>query len=107
MQYKSVPMKNSSSIMKLVIAATLLVSCLADVFSQKNMIFKFSNDLMAGKDFCGAKNDWTFASEYAVELPLWGDWNQDYTFNFPSVGFAITPFYTMFPDSVEIGRAHV
>jgi hypothetical protein len=100
MQYKSVPMKNSSSIMKLVIAATLLVSCLADVFSQKNMIFKFSNDLMVGKDFCGPKNDWTFASEYAVELPLWGDWNQDYTFNFPSVGFAITPFYTMFPDSV-------
>ena len=34
--------------MKLVIAAALLVSCFADVFSQKNMIFKFSNDLMVG-----------------------------------------------------------
>ncbi len=88
--------------MKLVIAATMLVSCCADVFSQKNMIFKFSNDLMVGKDFLGSKSDWTFASEYAVELPLLGDWNQDYTYNFPSVGFAVTPFYTMFPDSLSL-----
>lgn len=96
----SVPMKNNSSILKLFIAAASLVSCCGDVFSQKNMIFKFSNDLMVGKDFSGKKNDWTFASEYAVELPLLGDWNQDYTWNFPCVGFAVTPFYTMFQDSV-------
>lgn len=100
MQQYRVLMKNNSSIMKLLVAATLLVSCCADVFSQKNMIFKFSNDWMVGKDFLGDKSDWTFASEFAVELPLYGDWNQDYTWNFPSVGFAITPFYTMFPDSL-------
>ncbi len=76
------------------------MSCCFDSFGQKNMIFKFSSDLIGGKDFSGVKNDWTFADELAVELPLYGDWNQDYTFNFPSVGFAITPFYTLFPDSI-------
>lgn len=61
--------------------------------AQKNMIFRFKGEAKAGIDYKADCNQ--AGTEIALELPLFGDKNWDYVYNFPSAGFAIGGFYTL------------
>ena len=83
-----------------IIGLLLLILVFAQgAVSQKNMIFRFSNDAKYGMDLNKSSHPMTFGSEFAVELPMYGDWKYDYTYRFPTIGFAVTPLYTKLSDN--------
>lgn len=70
----------------------ILLSGISGVHAQKNMIFRMKTDAFAGKVFDGG--GLCYGLETDLELPMYGDENLDYTFNFPSLGFALGAFDT-------------
>ena len=70
----------------------ILLSGISGVHAQKNMIFRMKTDAFAGK--VSKEGGLCYGLETDLELPMYGDENLDYTFNFPSLGFAIGAFDT-------------
>ena len=68
----------------------LLFLCFLGVLNtsaQKNTIYKFKGEVLGG----AVLNDKSscFGVEAALELPMYGNHNWEYAFNFPTVGFAL------------------
>lgn len=64
---------------------------LSGVHAQKNMIFRMKTDAFVGIVNAG-DGGFSHGLETDLELPMYGDENLDYTFNFPSLGFALGAF---------------
>lgn len=64
-----------------------LLSAFSEIHAQQNMIFRMKTDFFAGKVSNGGGD--CYGLETDLELPMYGDENLDYTFNFPSLGFAL------------------
>lgn len=69
-----------------------LLSAFSEVHAQQNMIFRMKTDFFAGKASQGGGD--CYGIETDLELPMYGDEKLDYTFNFPSLGFALGAFDT-------------
>lgn len=76
----------------LVIVSILFNLASFESYAQKNMIFKFKAEVFGGKVSSGGGVD--AGIETALELPLFGDHNWEYTYNFPTLGFALGGFKT-------------
>ena len=73
----------------LIIYIFSFVMCL-DSEAQHNMIFRFKAEALGGMDICPEVEYGKAAGgEVACELPLYGNKKWHYTYNFPSVGFAL------------------
>lgn len=71
----------------------------AATFAQQNMIFSFKAENFAGKTTDGG--GYNAGIETALELPLLGDHNWEYTYNFPRIGFALGGFKTQNFDHID------
>lgn len=56
--------------------------------AQHNMIFRFKAEAIGGKEIINDEGN-VAGGEVAMELPLYGNKNWHYTYNFPSPGFAL------------------
>lgn len=81
------------------IALLLALLSFQHLGAQHNMIFRFKAEGFYGKEMNVSNCDYATGGEVAMELPLYGNKNWHYTYNFPSVGFNLGYMNLMGADS--------
>ena len=59
-----------------------------NITAQENTIYKIKVEALGGRTFLKDKDNY-FGIEGALELPLYGNHNWEYAYNFPTIGFAL------------------
>ncbi len=72
---------------KQILLLFLCFLCTTNMAAQKNTIYKFKGEVVGGTVLNDEGN--SLGIEAALELPLYGNHNWEYAYNFPTVGFAL------------------
>lgn len=77
--------------MKKFIAVSLFaaLSSVGSVLAQHNMIFRFKGEGFYGTEINATDAKQMVGGEFSLELPQYGKKNWHYTYNFPTIGFAV------------------